>query len=436
MFKSISDAAPRHDVHWRYALLLSAACLLVCGLISCSDDDNDSGTTPTATSEQQVQEGLTGLATFGASALNSPAVNVMSQPHVSGLMAGLGIELPDLPVLGGIGTASSKMLTKELVEGMVPRPVGLASAADIDNFYGTYTRDLNNSTEPFPGWVLTTPDVPPDGLIFQFPADPNDIVMVDPNTGAVTPLAGELRFLGINTDFDPEVENSEITSMTFELALGLSPTELEIVARVTYQVTYLLGNPTVVRIGDQNNLADSFIGTMSFAIWMDVIVGIQYPDADLGMQMVDTSTTPHYAIRIEADIQNYNPNTELPEAATIVFSFGETSTPTTPPFVFSVAVTDITENQQEELEANLSGSVVVSGTTLATFSGSLDDVAVNADLNGDGAINELDVCIDINITFNTGESGNICVVFIELAGSIPTDMLGSMFAGPFCPCAR
>ncbi len=432
------ETASRRGVAWQRLIFLLPACLLVCCLTSCSSDDDDGGTGPgTTTPEQQMEEGMAGLVGFGLNTVMSPEVSVLRNPNVIGLLSGMGLELPDLPGIGGLGFAPGNVRTKELIENMLPSLTGGRAGFTVDDFYGTYARDREDYTDPFPGWVIATPDVPADGLIFRFPADSMDVVIVDIQTGTITPVAGELRFLGINTDFDPDDPDSEITTMVFEMAIGPDLDHLVTEARISYEVEYdfITGEPSMVRIGDQNDIGDTYIGSTSFALWLDVV---NLNDMDIGIQVVDTSTSPNYAIRLEAEVENYNPITELPGAVTLTLSYGLTNTPTTPPWVFTVALTEITEDPggpDELFDAVVNGSVVYQNQTMATFGGTTDDVPVNVDINGDGVVDANDNCIDITIVFADGTSGNICVVFFELAGMIPTDGIGAIVTGPFCRCA-
>jgi hypothetical protein len=436
MFRMISGNhfASRGRVLGAFPLLLAS--LLVLGLASCGDDDE---TTPTPSNQEQMEEGLSGLMNVGASATNSRGASVLQNSAVMGLLAGMNMELPGI---GGLGTDAPGLETKRAIEAMLPRVDGLGLDS-LDDFYGTYDRDLEDVTAPFPGWVLTTPNDPADGLIFRFPADPNDIYYIDPQTGAVVAVGGEIRFLNINDDFDPTDPSSEITEMTFELALAPEGEELQLVARITYDVEYnpLNGDLTAATIGSLEDLNASFIESTSFAIVYDTTIDGLLVDATLTLLIVERSVTPYYAVRFDLEVDDYNPLTEIPGAATFTFTYGPVSgatPPFTPPWVFTTTLSNFRQDPEELLGmiADIQGSISENGQVLATFAGDTSTVQVNADLNGDGEINELDTCLNVTITFSDGQSGNVCVVFMELMNQLPAGGVGALIAGPYCPCAR
>jgi hypothetical protein len=106
--------------------------------------------------------------------------------------------------------------------------------------------------------------------------------------------------------------------------------------------------------------------------------------------------------------------------------------------VFTTTLSNFRQDPEELLGmiADIQGSISENGQVLATFAGDTSTVQVNADLNGDGEINELDTCLNVTITFSDGESGNVCVVFMELMNELPAGGVGALIAGPYCPCAR
>ena len=153
--------------------------LLVLLPAGCGDDDDDGG--PTVTTEDQVEQGLAGLATIGTRIQNMSETQVLGHSSVAPLFSALGLELPETGL-----TPGAKLLptsARELVKGEARlihrRPLQPAVAIDTLT-YGTYDRDQQDFTLPFPGWVLAEANNPPDGLIFRWPAD--SPISLDGNT--------------------------------------------------------------------------------------------------------------------------------------------------------------------------------------------------------------------------------------------------------------
>lgn len=438
-------AASRHHLWSPFAVLAIAVAVAV-GLAGCGDDDDP--TVPSDTSdEQQVEQGLTDLATFGSAALSTPEVSVLSNQAIVDLLGSVGLELPgftdggdpffpnDLTEMlaGGATTGWRHNLGGSIFE---PRTLELnrGFASPYPDF-GTYDRDRSDTTEPFPGWVLTLPNEPPDGLIFRFPASEDDIVSIE--DGTVTPVQGEVRFLNIVIDDNGtpnDMEDDVITSVDFELALASGDNPLSVVTRITYAVTLDdAGVPTSFAIGDENDISSTFIGPLSFALFVETIDN----DATLSLQLVDTTSNPDYVMRWSMTVADFDPETELPATATFTFGFGGTDTPTSPPWVIATTLDNFQTDPEDpdDFIADVDGSISLNGRTMATYAGDTTEVPVNADVDGDGDIDADDTCINIDISFAGPESENICVVFSELADSVPAGGVGLLLTGPACPCA-
>jgi hypothetical protein len=404
------------------ALPFAVVVLLGAGLLlpGCDDDDDDGP--PGMTNSQLTEDAFTGLLGFATRTGTGSEAQLLSHPAIGGLFQAMGISLGTFADIGAL-----PMDVAGLTREFAGRPVSKTLLQPPP--FGTYERDLAQQAEPFPGWSLVTADVPPDGFVFTFDLE-DDITFTD-ETGTRV-VAGELRFLNVVLD----LVNEMVTAMTFEVQIdGETPSPL---IRIAYSGVFDEQlDPVMLQIGDESDVESTYIGLLSFAIFLQVTSDAAGEDIVARLQLVDRSVSPFYVISLGLTVLDLLEvgGEEIPGALTFSLGFGETDTPTEPPLMLTTTFDNFEIDPIEnELIADVNGNIVYNGNLIATFTGDTTEVPVNYDTNGDGQINAEDTCPNITMTFTGEQPANICEVLgdVIVAVELPVTRAGdNLRVGPF-----
>ncbi len=388
----------------------------------CGDDSTgtNGGSGGGQTDAQKLDGAMTGLTNFGQDALALDETSVLFNGGI-------------VEILGELFPAGTGGLVKTVMTKNADRPrVLLQEARDLvknprriskrglEDLAGVYDRDVSSSADPFPGWVLSSDDPPTsDSIIFRFDGDDDFTV----NEGEeLVPAAGELRLLGIASDdrgtSDPL--DDLLTDVVFEIHVGPADGTPETVLRIAFSAAYdAAGELTFFALGDENanSVTDSgasFLGPLLFFIGLDVVADGESTDVDLTFQLFDS--IDDYALRLTLGADALT-STEL-EQVDFSFGFGQTMNPADPPFVFNVSANNFRPDplDAESVIADITGSIVLNGDTVATMVGDSTDVPFDTD--GDGTIDPDETCPNVNITFSDSPEAtvNICEAIGDILG--------------------
>jgi len=405
-------------------LIALGACLAVLITAGCGDDDDE----PNQSNQEALNSELAGLQDFALEVATSTPAQVVSQPQVEQLFGSFGLVLP-------VPRSGSQLVPLDFDAFTRPTPGGARKTALIGSGkvlaelggipYGTYERDVTSKTTPFPGWVFQT-GTPADGFIFHFSED-DDFIIRD-GLGE-RHISGEIRFL--QTVFAIVGPDLVMTSTTWEL--GVDPLPVPVI-HIPFAGVLVKGTTDYARVefGDvdqPSNLTNCYFGTLAFDFLHD-----ETDPADIATTLlaVDTTQNPDYV-----DLDQLNVTKGTPEEMTVRFGCGQSNDPSNPALDVTTHFTDIVvDPKTQELFANMTGTIEHRNRTIATLAGSLTEVRVDADVNGDGKITADDTCVDIDITFtDSGETQNICVAFLSQAQSLPFLPDGSSGSFRFGPIA-
>ena len=278
----------------------------------------------------------------------------------------------------------------------------------IDEAFGVYDCDPEDITEPFPGWVLTPENPSPNNsIILRFTADCGITFLT--GSGEEVPAHGEVRLTDIEVEeFDPLTDEDDAPT-NFLLEIDVAPVGLvpETIARVNFAAEYDAGGfPTSLTVGDPNATGPN----------LELDSGTMGQDLSAVFQMFDATSS--YSIRFGAAISGFVAETEMVDAITLEFGYGETSNPANPPFQFDVTGDNFRPDPQDEFNtlADVSGSIRHQNKVLASLAGDTTEVQVNVDVNGDEVVDEFDTCPNVDITFSDDPQNpqNICEAMDEL----------------------
>ena len=403
--------------------LLAATVLLL--PVGCGEEDT-TPTNVTTTDQQDVQNGINSLQGFGEEVLSGDGAQLAQNAQLLDLLGSVGF--PGLDLAIPFFRYAPGLLAKQVVwrkaSRMRPHP-----AIDLDNHFGTYHRDVNDFTEPFPGWVLDTADDPPNGLIFEFTLQ-DDIHTYD-DMGNEVPLQGAIRFLEIEVDAGvPEDPNDDIlTNIIVEVAalsvLGTPPTLLRgnlniVLDEMREPMTITLGSPEA---NSTLHPDAAFVGNLLVAVSIDITPVPAKPNSNLAAFAQLFDSVDNFALRFDLSMTNFDMASSLPpESASISFGFGNTTNPSMPPWVFQVTASQFVEDPLNlgSYNSDITGSITFNTASVATFSGNTQEVPV--DLDGDTVPDGQ--CPDINVTFDDDpeNASNLCValpMILELLNPAP-----------------
>lgn len=392
-------------------------------LVSCGEEKTPTGTGGT-TDREDLQNGVNGLVDFGTEALSGDEAQMMADPAIGDLMAAVGLPNLEIPIAAAKQTPVLGWLQHDVVrKARTPlRP----RLANLDQHYGTYDRDVNDSTEPFQGWVVSDAGTPSDGFIFRFDLQ-DDIVVLDDMNNEVH-LQGEVRFLDIVVD-EGEVANPEddiLTNVVYEIAASrLAETTAPTLVRANLNIV-LDGNrePATITLGspEANNRLHpdaAFLGNLLIALSVDITTPPSKPLQNLTAFAQLFDSVENFALRLDLSMTNIDFTGDAPpQSMTIGFAFGNTTTPASPPWSIVATLDEFVPDPQFPSDYNfdIAGSVNFNGSSVATFAGNTLEVPV--DIDGDGQPDG--TCPDINVTFtDDGAIWNICEVLPVLDDIVP-----------------
>jgi len=406
--------------------MLSGAMIITMAVLAASCKDDNSSTVPIVTSDMDdLQNGIDGLANFSQDALAGEEAQVATSPEVGALLTSVGLPGLDIPFGGFSQTPILSWLRRDVV-GKARTPMR-PRVHNLETHFGTYDRDVNDSTEPFQGWVLADGQTPSDGFIFRFDLQ-DDISWLD-DMGNEVPLQGEIRFLDIVIDKGNLADPLDdiLTNIVFEIAA--SPVLGPLPKLVRFNLNIVLDSnrePASLTLGsaEANNTLHpdaAFLGNLLIALSVDITPSV-LPLTDLTAFAQLFDSVENFVLRFDLSMTNIDLAADLPpESMTISFGFGVTSIPSSPPWSIFATLDTFTEVQglTGEYDFDVDGGVTFNGSSVATFAGNSQEVPV--DINGDGVIDELETCPDIDITFadDPETSWNICIVLPLLDDIVP-----------------
>jgi len=389
---------------WSPAFLVALGFALAMLPAGCGDDDDDDNGSNSETLNTELQ----GLGDFAEDVATSAPAQVLSSPQVEALLNEIGISL-------NVSRSNARLVPIDF--GAVTRPGSSVHAgpalATKGSIFGTYERDITSKLEPFPGWVFVN-STPADGFVFHFSED-DDIVVVE--NGNERHLSGELRFL--NIVYQTVGVDNVITSVLMELVVDPIPVP---VVHIPFNGVLPKGGSTEYSraefgdVSESTNLTNCYFGTLAFDFLHDET---DPADVETTLYAVDTTQNPPYVLLL--DLDQLNVTKEIPEEITVRFGFGHSNNPIDPALDVVANFTHIVyDPKTDELSASVAGNINHHDQTLATFAGSTDVVQLDVDVNGDGHVNEQDVCVDVDITFtDTNQTQNLCVALQGLSASLP-----------------
>jgi hypothetical protein len=395
------------------ALVLSLAAFVP----GCGDDDESD-----AVSQEETLNSLNRLGNFGRDLQQEPGVQVLNSTAVTGILNVLPLNLPGIITTGRTAPAVPAAAGLPPVAGSVLTRFGapLPSPVEITGF-GTYHYDSTSTAGPFEGWVLEEPGVPEDGFRFRFTED-DGFFYQDEDSNRVA-IQGEIRVLEVTWDEGLAGPGDDIlTHAVFEIAAGhfgtpTPPAEYPVLVHVESSVDLDEDRaPTAVRVGDitANGSTDPEAAFVSsrflFALEVDLTPAGDLVDAHLLLQVYDT--LEDYVLRLVADAEGVDEETETADALTLILGYGVTTNPGSPPWLYTVTLENFREDPTEPEEpddeiADVSGSITFQGDLVATIFGN-SDVTVHVDDDG------VPDCPNIWFSFTANPSRlvNVCEVVI------------------------
>ena len=383
--------------------------VFVLSVLGCGDDTPTTGSA--ASPKDQIQGGIGQLADFRDSAAGNPGAQLLGTPEFESILAALQIPTPPVGVPQPPGASRP---VRRLLDKLHPRRGDV-----LQDGFGTYDLDRSSTSPPFPGWVLTEPGNPPDGLVFRF--DLEDGV----TTGGETPvpIRGEFRFLDFQIDDrgTPDPDDDVITSLVIEIAATPAPDgPLPVQVRLDLNAGFdAMGEVQSFHLGDPNaNDPDdpgaAFLGPVLLA----VVVEGSASSIDMLVQIYDSSE--RFVVRLLLQATS-DPMSGLLESASTTFGFGVTNRPASPPWRLTLAAQNfrVPPGSFDEI-ADISGEIVHNGILLASLMGDTSDVPIDRD--GDEVPD--DTCINVTVTFaDIPESPqNLCLALPALEALFDTNM--------------
>jgi hypothetical protein len=408
----------------RFASLITLGCFLALGVLlaGCGNDDDDNN----SSNAQTLNSELAGLEGFGRELATGTPAQVVGSPQASDLLAQFGLAL-------GVAREGSRLVPldfdaitrKHPIATRNTRAPGIAlTQGGIP--YGTYERDAETATEPFPGWTFVSSD-PTDGFVFHFSQD-DDFVVIE--NGAEHHISGEIRFLHVV--FEPVGTELIVTSMIWELSIDPIPVP---VIHVPFSGSLAEGTSDydIVDFGDvtqPNDLANCYFGTLAFDFHHD-----EHDSTNVATTLlaVDPTQDPDYVLRL--DLDQLNISQEVPQEVAFHFGFGHSNDASNQAVDVTADFTNFTyDPNTDDYLADVTGNITHRDREIATFAGNTRTVQLEVDITGDGQVTADDSCVDINITFtDSGQTQNLCVALQGFAQSlplIPDGSGGSLRFGP------
>jgi hypothetical protein len=370
----------------------------------CGDDDDDDNGSNSETLNSELQ----GLGDFAEDVATSAPAQVLSSPQVESLLSQIGISLD-------VSRSGARLVPIDF--GAVTRPGSSVHAgpaiATEGSIFGTYERDISSKSPPFPGWVFSGSN-PTDGFVFLF-SEEDDIVIVE--GGSERHLSGAIKFLDVT--YQVVGIDNVLTGVLLELVVDPIPVP---VVHIPFNGVLPKGGSTEYSraefgdVSEPTNLTNCYFGTLAFDFLHDET---DPANIETTLLAVDTTQNPPYVLLL--DLDQLNVTEEIPEEINLRFGFGHSNNPTDPALDVVADFTHIVyDPKTDEVSASVAGTISHHDQSLATFAGSTDLVLLNVDVNGDGHVNEQDVCVDIDITFtDTNQTQNLCVALQGLAASLP-----------------
>ena len=380
-------------VFWTVACLAFA---LGCG--------NEDGPTlaPVDNPEQTLEENLNDFNVFNEASLSDPGNQLLDDAALGQLLdsVGLGLFGPvTKAVRDGFSGPRAPWSEVGIRKLQPPRPrIAALEAA------GTYDRDVNDTTDPFPGWVLADAGNPSDGFVFRFQLD-DDVSYWDEQSMTQVPVQGEFRLLEVVIN-NQGTADEYLQHLAIEIAAspapGTAPTLARLEATVTVSnasVRIAIGNPTA---DDPADSGASFVGPVMF--YAELAAGGTQTVATVASIEQLYHSVDRFGARIEAGA-TFDVQADQTTQASFIFAAGATNTPNSPPLRITMNLSNFRTVGFNEIAA-VAGSITFSAAPLATLLGDTSEVPV--DLDGDGT-NE-GTCVNIDITFadNPGVTRNIC----------------------------
>jgi len=385
---------------------------IISSLVGCGDDGPGTPGTPTS-AQDQIQTSIGQLAEFRAGAGREPAAQLVGSRALADILGGLSLPTATyaLPQPPGASRAVRELLRK--LEGPQRRIV--------QTEFGTYDRDLANTTGTFPGWTLADPGNPSDGFVFRFGLD-DDITVNDP-IGVPVPVRGEFRFLHLEIDDrgTPDPADDLPASVVLEIAAtadenGSVPVLVRLDLAATFDtagelVSFQLGNPAA---NDPSDAGAAYLGSILLAVSVEAAAG----SANLLVQLYDS--VEDFVVRFElamvADLES-----GLTQSASVGLGFGSTRSPTSPPWEISLSADNFRYIEGIEI-ADITGSIRHNNSVLATLAGDTTEIPIDTD--GDEVFDSS--CANVNVTFADAptEPQNLCLALPALVDLL--DNQGSM----------
>jgi hypothetical protein len=396
-------------------VFLTLACLAL--VLGCGDEEDPAPLAPVENPEQMLGDNLAQMNMVTDAAENEPANQILEDQTFEQLLAAVGFDAlgPVASVIRDGVSATDRAAWERLgvqkLRPAVPRLAMLEGA-------GTYDRDVNDVSEPFPGWVQTEPNDPSNGFVFRFQLD-DGVSYWDEEAMAEVPVHGEFRLLEVvfednGTPVDPVddyLEHLVIEVAASPEASVEAPTlaRLELAVVVTSQsLSWTIGSATANNPGDSGA---SFIGPVLFHARL-AVTQTTVEDASFEVTEQLYHSVERFAARVEL-AQTVNLQSETLTSARFVLGAGETNNPSVPPLRLFIELSKFRMEGLNEV-ADVSGSITYNLAPLASFSGDTSEVPV--DFDGDGTIDGM--CVNINVTFaDNPVPQNICTVG-ELEDSI------------------
>ncbi len=379
------------------------ALAIISMLSGCGEDDPGTPGTPTS-SQDQIQGSIGQLADFRAGAASEPATQLIGAPALAEILGALSLPSAAyvLPQPPGVSRAVRDLLRK--IEG----PQRTVVQAE----FGTYDRDLSNTTGTFPRWTLADPGNPSDGYIFRFGLD-DDITVNDP-AGVPVPIRGEFRILHLEIDDrgTPDPADDLPASVLLEIAAtaedtGPLPVLVRLDLAATFDssgelVSFQLGNPAA---NDPSDAGAAYLGSVLLAVSVEAAAG----SANLLVQIYDSSED--FVVRFElamlADLES-----GLTHSASVTFGFGATRNPTSPPWEISLSANNFRFDIEGNEIADITGFIRHNNAVLATLAG--DTTAIPIDTDGDEIFDSS--CVNVTVTFTDApaDAKNLCLALPAL----------------------
>jgi hypothetical protein len=380
-------------------------------VLGCGSEDDGGLIAPVENPEQTLAANLgqMGVITDGADV--EPGNQLLDDPALQQLLSAVGFDdsAPLVSIVREGVSGSDRPTLRGLRANKLtpPRP-----RIDMLEGTGTYVRDVNVVTGPFPGWLHTS-ELPTDGYVFQFQID-DGFSYWDEEAMAQVPVHGEFRLLEV-VIANPGTEEEYLQHLVIEIAASPDPNVAPpTLARLELQVSFT-SEELLWTIGNERasapNGSASFIGPLLYFVELratQTVLGIDPPQATVDFDVTEQlyNSLESFAVRFESSVTVRLPG-ETTASARWFLAAGETSTPQSPPLRFEMNFTNFRVEGMVEV-ADVAGHIRLVQAPLAELLGDTSEVPV--DLDGDGEPDG--TCVNINIAFadNPTVWYNVCEV--------------------------